>query len=100
MLEEDVAVLVGTAHLGVLGFSAFLRNSSTASMLHISFRSRSPTSRSLILVRGAEAVEEVQEGNVASMAHRCATGDRSMTSWTELSASMAKPVWRQAMTSL
>ena len=33
------------------------------------------------------------------MAARWATGARSMTSWTLPSASMAKPVWRQAMTS-
>ena len=33
------------------------------------------------------------------MADRCATADRSMTSCTLVSASMAKPVWRHAMTS-
>ena len=33
------------------------------------------------------------------MAARWATAARSMTSWTLVSASMAKPVWRQAMTS-
>ena len=34
------------------------------------------------------------------MAARCATGLRSMTSCTLDSASIAKPVWRQAITSL
>ncbi len=33
------------------------------------------------------------------MVLKWATSARSMTSWTEAEASMAKPVWRQAMTS-
>ena len=40
------------------------------------------------------------KGTLPLMADRWATGLRSMTSCTLPSASMAKPVWRQAMTSL
>ena len=44
--------------------------------------------------------KKCRKGTEASMADRCATSARSVASWTELEASMAKPVWRQAMTSL
>ena len=53
----------------------------------------------LDLVGGAEAVEEVQEGTEAFSADTWATSAMSIASCTLLEASMAKPVWRQAMTS-
>ena len=66
MLEEDVAVLVGTAHLGVLGVQRVLAE--LLDSLHVAHFLQVgvvPLLDLLILVRGAEAVEEVQEGNVA-----------------------------------
>jgi hypothetical protein len=52
------------------------------------------------LVRGAEAVEEVHERHRDSSVAICATAARSCTSCTEPEHSIAKPVWRHAMTSL
>jgi hypothetical protein len=41
----------------------------------------------------------LMKGSDASTEARCATSERSMTSCTELEKSMAKPVWRVAITS-
>ena len=66
MLEEHVAVLVGTAHLGVLRvqcLGAELLNSlHVAHFLQISVI---PLLDLLVLVRSTEAIEEVQEGDLA-----------------------------------
>ena len=66
MLEEHVAVLVGTAHLGVLGVQSLgtelLNSLHVAHFLQISVV---PLLDLLVLVRSTEAIEEVQEGNPA-----------------------------------
>ena len=43
--------------------------------------------------------KKCRNGTDASMADRWATSAMSVASWTELDAIIAKPVWRQAMTS-
>ena len=85
MLEEDVAVLVGAASVRVLRIEGVSSKSQTATFW-ISCEVRKPS-------------KKFRNGTLPSMAARWATGARSMTSWTLPSASMAKPVWRQAMTS-
>ena len=66
MLEEHVAVLVRTAHLGVLGVQSLgtelLNSLHVAHFLQISVV---PLLDLLVLVRSTEAIEEVQEGNLA-----------------------------------
>ena len=66
VLEEHVAVLVGTAHLGVLGVQSLgtelLNSLHVAHFLQISVV---PLLDLLVLVRSTEAIEEVQEGNPA-----------------------------------
>ena len=66
MLEEDVAVFVGAAHVGMLGIERMLAEGvhgvHVAHFLEIVII---PGSDLLDLVRGPEAVEEVDEGNAA-----------------------------------
>ena len=66
MLEEDVAVLVGTAHHGTLGVQGVLAE--RVNSVHIAHFLQIlviPHGDLLDLVRGTEAVEEVDEGNAA-----------------------------------
>ena len=66
MLEEHVAVLVGAAHLGVLGVQSLLAE--LLHSLHVAHFLQVgviPLLDLLVLMRGTEAVEEVQEGNLA-----------------------------------
>ena len=66
MLEEHVAVLVGTAHLGVLGVQSLLAE--LLHSLHVAHFLQIgviPLLDLLVLVRSTEAIEEVQEGNLA-----------------------------------
>ena len=66
MLEEDVAVLVGTAHLGVLGVQGL--GTELLDSLHVAHFLQVlvvPLLDLLDLVGGTEAVEEVHERNVA-----------------------------------
>ncbi len=69
-------------------FSASLRISSYSipSILSISWLVRKPS-------------KKCRNGTFALSVERCATSARSIASWTELDASMAKPVWRHAITS-
>ena len=75
MLEEDVAVLMRAAHLGILGvqriLAELLHGLHVAHFLQVGVI---PLLDLLILVRSTEAVEEVQEGNMAldgaQMGHR------------------------------
>ena len=66
MLEENVAVLVGAAHLGVLGvqriLAELLHSLHVAHFLQVGVV---PLLDLLVLVRGTEAVEEVQERHLA-----------------------------------
>ncbi len=73
MLEEDVAVLVGAAHSGVLGVQRMRAERLTASMSHIRQVVVVPDGDLLDLVGGAEAVEEVDERHAALEVARCAT---------------------------
>ena len=75
MLEEHVAVLVGAAHLGVLGVQSLLAE--LLDSLHVAHFLQVgviPLLDLLVLMRGTEAVEEVQEGNLAL--DGCQMGDR------------------------
>ena len=65
MLEEDVAVLVRTAHLGVLGVQGL--GTERLDSLHVAHFLQVlvvPLLDLLDLVRGTETIEEVHEGNV------------------------------------
>ena len=66
MLEEHVAVLVGAAHLGVLGVQSL--GTELLDSLHVAHFLQVgviPLLDLLVLVRSTEAVEEVQEGDLA-----------------------------------
>ena len=100
MLEENIAVLVGAAHHGALGVEGALAEGlHGVHVHHVGQILVVPDGDLLDLVGGTEAVEEVHERTRPLMAARWATAPRSMTSWGLDSHSMAKPVWRQAMTS-
>ncbi len=101
MLEEDIAVFVRAAHchrmLGVQRVLAERRNSvHVAHFLEVRII---PHSDLLDLVGGTEAIEEVQERNLAFDCSQMRNGARSMTSCGFVSHIIAKPVWRQAITS-
>ena len=66
MLEEHVAVLVGAAHLGVFGVQSLLTE--LLHSLHVAHFLQIgviPLLDLLVLMRSTEAIEEVQEGNLA-----------------------------------
>ena len=66
VLEEHVAVLVGTAHLGAFGVQSLLAELlNSLHVAHFLQISVVPLLDLLVLVRGTEAIEEVQEGNLA-----------------------------------
>ena len=66
VLEEDVAVLVRTAHHGVIGVEgAGAERSHGVHVAHLSQILVIPHGNLLDLVRGTEAVEEVDEGDTA-----------------------------------
>ena len=66
MLEEDIAVLVRAAHYGALGVESSLAESlNSVHIAHFLEILIVPDLDLLDLVRGAEAVEEVDEGNSA-----------------------------------
>ena len=75
VLEEHVAVLVGTAHLGAFGVQSLLAELlNSLHVAHFLQISVVPLLDLLVLVRGTEAIEEVQEGNLAL--DGCQMGDR------------------------
>lgn len=100
MLEERITVLVGAAHGGVLGVEGVLAERlDSVHVAHVGEILIIPHSDLLDFVGGAETVEEVDEGHLAGKSGQMRNGERSMTSCTLPSHSMAKPVWRQAITS-
>ena len=80
VLEEDIAVLVGAAHDGVVGVQAVVPESlHRVHIHHLGQIVIVPDGDLLDLVGGAEAVEEVQEGDTAldggQMGHRAQIHD-------------------------
>ena len=85
---------------GRSGLRARLRKASTASMSTMSARSSlSQMAIFWISWEVRKPSKKLIKGTRPLMAARWATAPRSMTSWGLDSHSMAKPVWRQAMTS-
>ena len=76
VLEEDVAVFVGTAHCGMLGVQGV--GAERTDRVHVNHLGQVvivPNRDLLDFVGGAEAVEEVQEGNAAL--DGCQVGNRA-----------------------